>query len=133
VTGEDEPGVRHHGRVFGEPLRNLFYDAQVFALPSVREPFGVVFLEAMWSKAVCIGTSIEAIPEIIKNGETGFLFEPNDHRRLAQLLISLFDSPEALERMAEQAYVIAKGHWRWDRVASAILARSGAIEHQESD
>lgn len=121
VVGPNGGGVKYHGRLYGEPLKQLFYDSQIFALPSVREPFGFVFMEAMWSKAVCIGCNIEAMPEIIQDGESGFVVEPNDDQMLADRIIRLLDSPDGLQRMAEKAYAAAGSRWGWSRVARAIL------------
>jgi glycosyltransferase involved in cell wall biosynthesis len=121
VEGSDGNGVKYHGRLYGDALKQLFYDSQIFALPSVREPFGFVFLEAMWSKAVCIGCNIEAMPEIIQDGETGFIIEPNNDRMLADRLIRLLDAPDSLRLMAENAYSAARQRWGWSRVARTIL------------
>jgi glycosyltransferase involved in cell wall biosynthesis len=111
VDGLSANGISYYGNVRGERLKDLFYSSQVFALPAFREPFGVVFLEAMLSKAVCIGTKIEAVPEIIVNGQTGFLIKPNDHATLAENIIALFSDREILTSMAESGYRIAKKHW----------------------
>jgi glycosyltransferase involved in cell wall biosynthesis len=120
LNGDNEEGVRYYGKLKGEPLKELFYDSQIFAMPSLREPFGIVFLEAMWSKAVCIGTSIEAIPEIIKDGETGYIVDPNDDGALAERISALFSHPEDLKDKAERGYAVAKSEWRWDLTAKKI-------------
>jgi glycosyltransferase involved in cell wall biosynthesis len=117
----------------GEPLKELFYDSQIFAMPSLREPFGIVFLEAMWSKAVCIGTSIEAIPEIIKDGETGYIVDPNDDGALAERISALFSHPEDLKDKAERGYAVAKSEWRWDLTAKKILDKAVEPTRENSD
>lgn len=128
INGPSGRGVEYRGKLFGEPLKQLFYDSQIFVLPSVREPFGIVLLEAMWSKAVCIGSSIEAMPEIIKEGETGYLVAPNDEHSLADRLMRLLSSPDELKRMADSGYSVARVHWRWDRVAKTILDSTRDLE-----
>ncbi len=54
-------------------LRDLYQKASIFVMPTLCEPFGLVFLEAMVNKLACIGTNIDAMPEIIEDGKTGFL------------------------------------------------------------
>jgi glycosyltransferase involved in cell wall biosynthesis len=123
-SGNNEEGINYFGKLRGEPLKELFYDSQVFAMPSLREPFGIVFLEAMWSKAVCIGTRIEAIPEIIRDGETGYIVDPNDDASLAEKIIALLSHPEDLKDKAERGYAVARSEWRWDLTAKKILDKA---------
>jgi glycosyltransferase involved in cell wall biosynthesis len=120
VSGAGSPGVVYHGVVRGEPLKKLFYDAQVFALPSYREPFGIVFLEAMRAKTACIGTNLAAMPEIIEDGKTGCIVEPGNADMLAAKLIDLFDDPQRLKAMAENGYRAAQQRFGWDRAASIV-------------
>jgi glycosyltransferase involved in cell wall biosynthesis len=120
VDGADGDGIAYHGIVTGEALKKLFYDAQLFVLPSLREPFGIVLLEAMWAKTACIGTKVGAMPEIITEGETGYLVEPGDSDELAEKLIDLLGDPQRLRAMAENGYRAAKERFGWDRAASII-------------
>jgi len=122
VEGVSKNGITYHGVVRGEPLKKLFYDAQVFALPSYREPFGIVFVEAMWAKTACIGTTLGAMPEIIEDGKTGYIVEPGNADMLAERLIDLFGDPERLKRMAEDGYRAAKKRLTWGRAASIVSA-----------
>jgi glycosyltransferase involved in cell wall biosynthesis len=123
VSGTDEPNIVHHGKLRGSALQKLFYEAQIFAMPSLREPFGIAFLEAMWSRAVCIGTNVEAMPEIIQNGVTGYTIEPNDVSAIASAINQLFNNPEQLKTYADNAYSAAKLRWSWDVVVAKIQAQ----------
>ncbi len=120
VDGASGNGIVYHGTVTGEPLKELFYGAQVFVLPSFREPFGIVLLEAMWAKTACIGTKVGAMSEIITEGETGYLVEPGNPDMLAERLIALLGHPERIQRMAENGYRAAKERFSWDRAATII-------------
>lgn len=126
AQGEDRDGIKYYGRLGGDALKSLFYKAQIFALPTYREPFGIVFLEAMFAKAVCIGTNIEAIPEIVLDGETGLLTEPGDVDGLAEKIVYLLSHTATLKRMAEAGYTVAKANWTWDIVAAKILGKIGS-------
>lgn len=121
VDGVDGDGVIHYGKLHGEPLKQRFYEAQIFAMPTRREPFGIVFLEAMWAKAVCIGTDIGAIPEIIADGETGYIVEPNDVDAIAERIVRLLDHPELRASLAEAGYAAAKRKRSWDLVVSQMM------------
>ena len=70
-------------------LHKYYKRCDVFVAPSLYESFGLIYLEAMaWGKPV-IGCNIGGIPEIIHDGENGFLIPPNDHEALAQRIIDL--------------------------------------------
>ena len=51
----------------------------IFVLPSVGETFGMVYLEAMASGCITVCTKDDGVDGIIKNGENGFLVEPNSN------------------------------------------------------
>ena len=102
-------------------MRQLFYDCQILLLPSYREPFGIVLLEGLWSKCVCIGSRIGAMPDIIRDGSNGYLVEPGDSAALAARLRTLLSDPRLLEQMAETGYRMAKGRWHWDNAAEQVL------------
>jgi glycosyltransferase involved in cell wall biosynthesis len=86
----------------------------------------------MWAKNVCIGTRIEAIPEIIREGTTGYLITPGDVNALAEYVCQLFADRDLLCVMAEAAYQTAKSQWHWDRVAQIIVQEVGT-SHFKTD
>ncbi len=68
----------------------FYYEAcDVFVLPSEKEGFGIVFLEAMYFAKPCIGANKGGIPEVIEDNITGFLIKPNDQISLAETVIKL--------------------------------------------
>ncbi|MCY7320822.1 MAG: glycosyltransferase family 4 protein [Phormidesmis sp. CAN_BIN36] len=77
----------------------LYYQADVFVMPTYAEPFGWVFLEAMAAGLPIVATHITAIPEMVTHGENGFLIEPGDRTALAQSIESLIDNPELGRKM----------------------------------
>jgi phosphatidylinositol alpha-1,6-mannosyltransferase len=81
--------VHFAGRVSDELLAAFYQTCDVFVLPSTREGFGIVFLEAMYYAKPCIGVRAGAIHEVIDEGKTGLLTEPGDPRALAQALVTL--------------------------------------------
>ncbi len=56
-----------------EKIKILYSHARVFACPSLYEPFGIINLEAMACETPVVGTAVGGIPEIILEGETGYL------------------------------------------------------------
>jgi glycosyltransferase involved in cell wall biosynthesis len=70
-----------------------------------------VFLEAMWSKFACIGTTTGAMPELITGGNTGYLVECGDHEALAGRIIALLSDPERTIRLGKRGYQRTKEYW----------------------
>jgi glycosyltransferase involved in cell wall biosynthesis len=56
-----------------EKIKVLYSHARVFACPSLYEPFGIINLEAMACETAVVGSHVGGIPEIIVEGETGYL------------------------------------------------------------
>lgn len=123
VTGNPvaAPGVVFHGKLEQADLKELFYSCGIFAMPAFKEPLGLVFLEAMWSKCACVGTTTGSMPELIQDGVTGYLVEPGDAATLAQRLIALLSDPAKTRLMGERGYVAAKNYWNWDAVVQRML------------
>lgn len=71
----------------------------VFALPSLREPFGLVTLEAMAMAKPVIATDTGGTPEIVINGQTGILVPPRNVDTLADAIIKLLRDKELARRM----------------------------------
>lgn len=79
--------VRFLGRVSNQEVLTEMSKSCFFVMPSVREGFGIVYLEAMASGCITIGTEGEGIADLIVSGENGFLVPP--------------DAPEAIVRVVE--------------------------------
>ena len=121
VEGKNTGNVTYHGLLRGEALKKLFYDSQIFVLPTFREPFGIVLLEAMFAKNACIASRTGAIPEIIEDQKTGFLVDIGDVEALKEKIITLLDNPVLLEAMGEEGYKTAKNKWTWNLVAQKMI------------
>jgi glycosyltransferase involved in cell wall biosynthesis len=116
----NDPQVIVKGKLPLEFMAREYQNASLFVLPSLREPFGIAFLEAMACGLPCIGTSIESIPEIINDGLTGFLVKPNNSDDLAEKICRLLTDKKLLREMGENAKHKAKTH-TWERTTKDIL------------
>jgi len=70
-------------------LAALMNRVSVFAMPSAREGFGLVYLEAMRAGRPCIGSTSDAAGDIIVHGETGYLVDRADRSALSDAIIAL--------------------------------------------
>ncbi len=112
-------------------LRVLYSHAAVFVCPSLYEPFGIINLEAMACHTPVVGTYVGGIPEIIRDGETGFLvsfaaeskinFEPKYpdifQRDMAEKINILIRNPHLREQMGEAARKRVETEFSWEKIA----------------
>ncbi len=117
----DEPGIRciapTHDR---DTIAALYRQASVFAMPSRCETWGDVFLEAMAYGLPCVGTTNDAMPEIIQHGETGYVVDPDDVAALAGYLEQLLSDPWLRQRMGAQGRERVAHTFTWAHVAQRI-------------
>jgi hypothetical protein len=78
--------------------------ADIILLPSHREPFGQVILEAMFSHKPVIASAVDGIPEIVTHNSTGILFSPGDVRALAGAMEDLISNAHKRRVLAEEGY-----------------------------
>ncbi len=76
-----------------DQLEPLFFCADLFLLPSEQESFGLTALEAMNCGVPVIGTRVGGMPEVIANGETGYLFPVGDIEGMAAGAVALLSDP----------------------------------------
>lgn len=74
--------------------------ADVFLLPSVKESFGLAALEAMACETPVVASNIGGLPEVISDGESGFLCNPDDVSGMAQRVAELLGNAELHRRIA---------------------------------
>jgi len=80
----------------------LFRASDIFIFPTHRDVFGLVLLHAM-AEGLPVAASIEgAVPEIIIDGENGFLFEKGNADALAQKILLLAGDADLRERISEK-------------------------------
>jgi phosphatidyl-myo-inositol dimannoside synthase len=95
--------VRFRGAVDDNTLERLFSECHVFSMPSKKEGFGIVFLEAMMAGLPCIGANHGGTPEVIEHGTSGFLIEYGDVNQLVFYLRALAESPDLYVTMSDAA------------------------------
>jgi glycosyltransferase involved in cell wall biosynthesis len=115
-------GVTFHGLLSAEALARLYATASVFALPTHREAFGLSLVEAMTFELPVVASGIEAIPEIVSDGESGILVPPRDPASLGRAISTLLADPNRARRMGAAGRARAAARFGWDRTAAAMLA-----------
>jgi glycosyltransferase involved in cell wall biosynthesis len=112
--------VHLHGALDNGLLKEMLRQAHILVVPSSYEGFGIVYLEGMAFGLPAIGTTAGAASEIIANGETGYLVEPDDSKTLAARLTSFANDRGLLARMSIKALRRYKAQPKWEQTARQI-------------
>ncbi|MBD2148907.1 glycosyltransferase family 4 protein [Pseudanabaena sp. FACHB-1277] len=87
-----------------DDLPNLMQLFDIFTLPSLQEPFGLVCAEAMSQRKPVVVTNVGGLAEQVSDHETGFIVPPRDPEQLALKLRQLIDNAELRDRFAQNGY-----------------------------
>lgn len=107
---------------FRSDVAAWYVAADVFVLPSRREAFGMVLLEAMASRVAVIGTRAGGIPEIVEDGRTGLLVPAQDPEALAGAILALARDPQKREALARAGSAAVRERFGIERMARATCA-----------
>jgi len=88
----------------------------IFAMPSISDAFGLVYLEAWLFKKPVIGAYAGGVPEVIDDGVNGFLVPFNDRYILAEIILKLHNNPKLAEKMGEEGHKKVIEKYTWDKV-----------------
>ena len=103
-------GVNKNVKFFGKlkSIEKILAISDIFILPSERESFGLVALEAMASRTAIISTNCGGLPEVNINAKTGFLSDVGDYKKMSKDTLSLLSNPKKLEEFKNNALEHAK-------------------------
>jgi hypothetical protein len=91
--------VEFLGAVSEERLQQLYQDCNLFVAPSLYESFGLIYLEAMNYAKPVIGCWTGGVPEVVEDGVTGYLVEPEAPAQLAERMVQILHSPTQLRSL----------------------------------
>ena len=111
-----------HGPLPRENVAALYDAADVFVLPSVKEPYGTVYGEAMAAGLPVVGWRAGNLPYLMEDGREGLLCDPGDVEGLARALARLVDDEPLRRQLGEAAPRRALALPTWDESAALFFA-----------
>jgi glycosyltransferase involved in cell wall biosynthesis len=101
-----------------------YYAADIFVFPPIwEEGFGIPPIEAMAAGVPAVGSLSGALPETVKDGETGFLVAKSDPQALAEGILRLLRDDNLREAMGRAARRRVLQTFTWERVAGLLESR----------
>ena len=132
----EELGVRHRVLFLGKhaSVDELLACADLFLLPSATESFGLAALEAMACGTPVVASNTGGIPEVVMDGETGFLFPPGDVQGMAEAGVALLSDAErwrefsqAGRRLAVERFSAASVVPMYERLYERVVSGEGEV------
>jgi glycosyltransferase involved in cell wall biosynthesis len=121
LSPEASGKVAFRGFIPRPQLVDFYYNADVFAFASIwNEGFGIPPIEAMAAGVPVVATRTGAIPEIVRDQQTGFLVDKNDPRALAEGILKLLHDDSLRGRMGRTARSWVHENFTWDRIAERM-------------
>lgn len=111
-------GMQHVG--FSAQVETYFAAADIFCLPSYREGFGSVLIEAGAAGLPVVASRIYGITDAVVEGQTGLLFPPGDVDALTAALLGLVGDSDVRRRMGEAGRIRAGTKFSTDVVTQAM-------------
>ena len=100
-------------------IRSLFLAADVCAIPSLYEPFGIVALEAMAAGCPVVASDTGGLSEIIDHEKTGIKVYPNNPDSLAWGILRALESGDLVERLKKNMREKVEREYKWSTIAQA--------------
>lgn len=112
------PWCSHAGTLGRPELREALAHASVAVLPSLEDNCPMVVLEAAAAGVPVAASRVGGIPDLIRHGETGLLFDPGNAGGIREAVASILGAPDTSRRLATKARAEAQA-----RFAPAVVAR----------
>ena len=127
------PRVSVTGNLSWDSVQDLFYRAQLFVMPALYEPWGLVYVEALLCKTPIMGLNRNALPQITDHGRFGVLVEEPSADALATAILAAFSDPLKLKNMGEEGQSFCLKNYSWQIVVQRMLRQFAADAVENSD
>lgn len=116
-----------HGELPHHAVIGFLHKADIYVQPSISEAFGIPVVEAMASGLPIVASRVGGLPELVKEGSTGILVEPDNADDLARAILLLLNDAVTRCEMGRTSRQIAVQRFSWDRAAQTIAAQYNSL------
>ena len=131
LKGRLSPGLARRAHFFGfvehAELVGFYRNATLFVSPSLSEAFGMTLVEAMAMEVPVVATRTGGMIEVVEDGKSGLLVEPNNAMALADAMIRLLSDKNLRASMGQAGRRRAVERFSWQRVSENLLRAYGVM------
>lgn len=113
-------------------LVNAYHAANVFLLPSIHEPFGIVILEAWSAGLPVVASKVGGIPHFVQHDVDGYLFDPSDDRGFLEVMKSVMTNSDRSENIARCGKQKVLREYTWDAVTESLMGIYEEVVNEDS-
>ncbi len=107
---------------YPDKVREYLTEIDIYALISGIDMSPLTLQEAQLMKKPVVATNVGGIPELMKDGETGFLVEKGNHESLIEKLSMLLNDQKKAKQMGVAGRKFVENNFSWDKIASGFLS-----------
>jgi glycosyltransferase involved in cell wall biosynthesis len=133
IDAADRDRVRLTGRLSDPELGDVLRQGHVLAVPSRYEGFGIVYLEGMSFGLPAVATTAGGATEVVTDGETGLLVEPDDPAGVARALSALARDRDRLARLGRAARRRYDSHPTWTETTTQVRSLLSSLVDDHTD
>jgi glycosyltransferase involved in cell wall biosynthesis len=123
AKGERSDDAAYTGWLSSDEMRAAYAASDIVIFPSIYfDPFGLINLEAMASGKPVVATRFGGAPEIVVDGETGFVVDPRDEGAFAPPVLRLLRNPEEAKKLGQAGRTRLLGRFTARRMAEAYAS-----------
>lgn len=105
-----ENQIKWMGVVQYEQMKAYYQVADVFVFPTLEDVWGMVAVEAMMFGKPILCSKWGGAVELMVDGENGYVFDPHDPEKLAELMIRFINNKNLIDKMGEKSKQIMANH-----------------------
>ena len=114
------PQICLTGELSQEQVDKMYELIDVLVCPSRSDPMPIVVTQAMQHRKPCIISDQVGQSAFMKKGEAGFVFQSENERELAQLMVWFVEHPQDCEKIGEQARMIYEKYFSEDHMRKSL-------------
>ena len=115
------PSIVFVGYVSDQQLPSYYAATDLFLLSSFYEAFGLVLLQAMAAGKCVVASNVGGVPEIVRDGVTGFLFPVGNVDVLTSILLDVLEDEEHRLKMGEAGRKRVLEGYTWAEISKQYL------------
>jgi glycosyltransferase involved in cell wall biosynthesis len=102
-------------------LTDAYHGADIFLLPSIHEPFGIVILEAWAALLPVIASNVGGIPSFVENGKDGILFKSNNVKSFFDSIRLVVEDKTFSSKLSRNGRTKAEYEYDWRIITNRLL------------